>query len=216
MQRRAPGWRIGAALLMGGLVGPYISFSKPATPDVLISAAAVALPVLLSVALDRTLTRKVSALLWVGVPVLIVAGLAIAEVVSPGIWQAYASDAGYFSLIALALLAPFAAAFALRAGSRGLASPAAAIGYGALAWLGVGVHNIVIPYYPPLAQAFGGIVQAHSQAQRDDSAFGVAVVALVILLIGSVYLMGLGLAVLGGWGGGALRARMGRAGEPRC
>lgn len=211
MGRQALWWRVVAALVIGGLVGAYSASGYAGTLDVVISATAVALPVFVRIALDRLLVRKVAAVLQVGLPILIVGGLATAEVAYPRIWQAYASWAGLISLSAVALLAPVSAGFALTVGSQRDAARRMAIAFGTLAWLGVGVHNIVLPYVIPLLLAAGGVFITHAQPQNARNVVELIFAALVTLIVASVYLPGFGLALLGGWGGGVLRARLGHA-----
>lgn len=204
MWERDPGWRLGAALIMGALIGPYTGDLYLTRLDVFISATALALPVLLSVAFDRALAHRAVALVLVGVPVLIIEGLVIASVMFPAVWQGGASDAGFYALVAIGLLAPVAAGFALGVG-RHAVSPVTAITYGALAWAGVGIHNIVVPYALPLALSAVEMFITHSQPQ-NAVALGLAI--LVTVVVGSVYLSGFGVAVLGGWGGNVLRSRL--------
>lgn len=209
-------WRLGIALFMGSLVGQYGGFVTASLPDVVISWIALALPVVLSVALDRTLVHKGAALIWVTPPVLVLGGLLIAGTAFPAVWQGYSGDAAFLSLGALILLAPLAAAFAVGVRGGQLAKTGTlAVACAAVAWLGIGIHNVVLPYLLPLLSIYYAAVIQHA-TMRAGSGGGILLGTIIILYISLIYLAGFGLATIAGLLGGALRTRLARLRAPRA
>jgi hypothetical protein len=209
MRASASRWPLVVALLMGGAVGPYSSFASVTQLDVALSVAALVLPVLFSVVLDAAIPGRSAALAKTGVSVLVLGGLLLANALYPAIWRGYAGTATAVSLFAAMLLSPLSAGFVSGAG----ADPAAPFAHaarkslawrcGALAWLGVGIHDFFFPYVLP----FIGL------ASNGSSGGGyVPVVALgaLLVLLSAAYVTGFGLAVATGLGGEALHARLRR------
>jgi hypothetical protein len=133
------------ALLMGAAVGPYTNFSSPQPLDAALTIAALALPMLFSVALDPAIPSWGAVLAKIGAPMFILAVLLLANSMNPAIWQSYASSATWFSLFAAMLLSALCAGFVSGAGTDNTAPFAHAARKslawrcGALAWLGVGI-----------------------------------------------------------------------------
>jgi hypothetical protein len=209
MRAPASRWPLVLALLMGAAVGPYSSFASVTQLDVAFSIVALALPVLLSVALDTAIPGRSVALAKTGVCVLVLGGLLLANSMNPAIWRGYAGTAASASVFAAMLLSPLCAGFVSGAGT----DPAAPFAYaarkslawrcGALAWLGIGIHDFFFPYLLP----FIGL------AINGSSGGGyVPVVALgaLLVLLSAAYVTGFGLAIATGLGGEALHARLRR------
>jgi hypothetical protein len=208
-------WRLGIALFMGSLVGQYGGFITASLLEVVISCIALALPLVLSVALDHTLTPKSAALIWVTAPVLVLSSLLIAGTAFPAVWQGYSGDAAFLSLGALILLAPLAAAFAVGVHGGQLAKTGTlAVACAAVAWLGIGIHNVVIPYLFPLLSIYYASVIQHA-TMRAGFGGGILLGTIIILYISLIYLAGFGLATIEGLLGGALRSRLARSRAPR-
>jgi len=206
-------WPLVVALLMGGAVGPYMYLSSPRPLDVALTIAALALPMLFSVALDAAIPHRPAALAKVGVPILIIAAVLLANAMNPAIWQSYASSAVLFSLFAAMVLAPLCAGFVSGAG----ATPAAyadrkslAWRCGALAWLGVGIHNLVIPYVIPLIGLVAFLVTRTPGTPVHGGFFGMYILASLVITLFILFVTGFGLAIPIGLGGEALHARLRR------
>jgi hypothetical protein len=130
-------WRLAAALLIGGLVGFYTSFSSPGALDVLLSAVALLLPALLHVALDQHLRRSVVGLAWAigGVLALSIVFFLLA---GPGKMPAGA-------IFVMLWLAPVSASFTVGSlRQRVQRKWRLSVLCGLLAWLGVGIHNLLL------------------------------------------------------------------------
>ncbi len=202
--------RRGAAVLIGGLVGPYTVVLGGKLADVAISAVALGGAVVLGVLLDRTLERKPAALLRVIPPMLILGGLAIAAAADTALWQGYAADAAWICLIGLMLLTPLGATFAL--GVRGEAadgSSAPAVMFATLAWVGVGMRNVVLPYLLVLVRAVF-IVSSSQELTSYRMLFGLSLYTDLMILTFFVYVCAFGVALPLGLLGATLRTRLTR------
>jgi hypothetical protein len=216
MRASASRWPLVVALLMGGAVGPYTYLSSPQPLDVVLTIAALALPMLFSVALDPAIASRPAALAKVGVPILIIAAVLLANAMNPAIWQSYASTAVLFSLLPAMVLAPLCAGFVSGAG----VDPAAPFAHaarkslawrcGALAWLGVGIHNLVIPYVIPLIGLVAFLVTRTPATPVHGGLFGVFILASLVITLFILFVIGFGLAIPTGLGGEALHARLRR------
>jgi hypothetical protein len=205
------------SLLMGCLVGGY-SVGPPfyTLAGVVASALALALPVTLSVALDPAIARRAWAVAGVGAISLVLGGLLVMGAAFPAVWQGYSSDAAAISLLAAMLLAPFAAGFAVGTLSmraepdRGWEVQASTCG--ALAWAGVGLQAVALPYLFPSARVLFAVLVEHQPLPTSSGGFTYGWVAAIPLVLALVlfYGIGFGLAVFGGFLGGALRARLWR------
>jgi hypothetical protein len=219
MRAFASRWPLVVALLMGAAVGPYTDFSSPQALDAALTIAALALPMLLSVALDHAIPSRPAALAKVGAPILIIAALLLANAMNPAIWQSYASSAGWFSLLPAMVLAPLCAGFFSGAGTNPLA-PAAPFAYaarkslawrcGALAWLGVGIHDLVILYVIPFIGLIVFLVTGTPASQGRGGLFSVFFLATLLIGLFVLFVTGFGLAIPTGLGGEALHARLRR------
>jgi hypothetical protein len=205
------------ALLMGCLVGGYSVGPPWATlAGVVASAVALALPVTLSVAVDPAIARRSWKVAAVGTISLLLGGLLVAGAAFPAVWQGYGSDAAAISVLAAVLLTPFAAGFAVGTVSTraqpGRGWEGQAIACGVLAWAGVGLQAVALPYLFPIARGFFAVLVLHQPVPTSSGGFTygwVAVIPFVLALI-LLYGIGFGLAAVVGRLGGTLRARLSR------
>ena len=130
-------WRLAAALLIGGLVGFYTSFASPGTLDVIVSGAALLVPALLHVALNPHMRRSVAALAWAIGGALLLCGLFFL-LAGPGNMPGGA-------VCVMLWLAPISASFAVGSSQRQRVRRKWRLSVlcGMLAWLGVGIHNLL-------------------------------------------------------------------------
>lgn len=130
-------WRLAVALLIGGLVGYYTSFSSPGMLDVILSDAALLVPMLLHVALDQHIRRSVVALAWAIGGALLLMGVFFL-IAGPG----KAPGAAVFIML---WLAPVSASFTVGSVVRQRVRRKWRLSVlcGMLAWLGVGIHNLL-------------------------------------------------------------------------
>jgi hypothetical protein len=205
----------GIALLMGCLVGGYWygapAQTYPGLVAVVVSALALALPVLISVGIDSRITRRGITFVSVAAITLLLGSLLVAGAAFPAVWQGYSNDASYISVLGEMLLAPIAAAFAFATlGAR--QDPdgnwvAQAIVYSALAWLGVGLQNVILPYIVPLASLVVYFVVHHTLPPSHGGwTYGyvfVIIIAVIPLIV--IYFVMFGFAISGGLLGGLLR-----------
>ncbi|HEV8193558.1 MAG TPA: hypothetical protein VGP82_19015 [Ktedonobacterales bacterium] len=154
--------RLVLSLLLGLLVGSYTDITlSTATPiDAAISAAVLAVPPLLAVQLDPELRRSGKA------QVLVAVGFGLVLVVFPILDVLFNAGQGFpgldlTTIIAVDLLiAPLVAAFSLGTRGKRLGSTAGlAIGCGVLAWVGVGLHHILLPYPTGLCRSLNGATE---------------------------------------------------------
>jgi hypothetical protein len=184
------------SLLLGGLVGGYtdITLSTAAPIDMIVSGIVLAVPPLLAVQLDPELRQRGRAL------VLVVIGLGLVLVVFPLLdvlfnWVQGFPGLDLTTIIAVDLLiAPLVAAFALGAcGKRFGPTAGLAIGCGVLAWAGVGLHHILLPYPTGLCRSLNGATEFADLACVVRDIF---------------WVVGIGLAVVTGLLGAALRTAL--------
>ena len=173
-------WRLAAALCIGGLVGFYTSVSSPGTLDVVLSAAALLLPALLHVALDKHIRSSVAGLVWSIGGALLLGGLFFL-IAGPG-------KAPGGAVFVMCWLAPISASFTVgNQRQRVRRKWRLSVLCGMLAWLGVGIHNLL------LAALIGGFLA---------DPIGRLVLALLIVL----FLFGILASVLTGQLGAGLHA----------
>lgn len=148
--------RLTLAFLIGLLVGTYtdVTLSTAAPLDLAISAVILVVTCLLSLVLDPTLTRRGTALVVTAVVLLLVlGGLPLVDALINQLQGFPGLDLTSLLVIDL-LLAPLVAAFALGAsGTRLGPTLGPSIGCALLAWLGVGLHHVALPYPLGLCRA---------------------------------------------------------------
>jgi hypothetical protein len=195
MARRSTFTRLALALLIGALAGPWFNLTHPTALDVAINALVIAVPPLLAVALTKT-ARRDGALLRVGLAVaLVVVVLPLGDVLLNAI-QGFPKFDTTFMIGLAVVLCPLIAAFAV--GTRGASlggTVGLALGCGVLAWVGVGLHNLLVP-----------LLLGQFSSSGPSSDFGDLV--FVVLLI--LYALGFVLALLLGFLGALLRLWLAR------
>lgn len=199
MARRSTFTRLALALLIGALAGPWFNLTHPTALDVALNALVIAVPPLLAVALTKTAentTGRDRALLRVGLAVaLVVVILPLGDVLLNAI-QGFPKFDTTFMIGLAVVLCPLIAAFAV--GTRGASlggTVGLALGCGALAWVGVGLHNLLVP-----------LLLGQFSPSGPSSDFGDLV--FVVLLI--LYALGFVLALLLGFLGALLRLWLAR------
>jgi len=199
MARRSTFTRLALALLIGALAGPWFNLTHPTALDVALNALVIAVPPLLAVALMKTAektTGRDGALLRVGLAVaLVVVVLPLGDVLLNAI-QGFPKFDTTFMIGLAVVLCPLIAAFAV--GTRGASlggTVGLALGCGALAWVGVGLHNLLVP-----------LLLGQFSPSGPSSDFGDLV--FVVLLI--LYALGFVLALLLGFLGALLRLWLAR------
>lgn len=195
MARGSTFTRLALALLIGALAGPWFDLTHPTALDVALNALVIAVPPLLAVALMKT-ARRVDALARVGLAVaLVVVVLPLGDVLLNAI-QGFPKFDTTFMIGLAVVLSPLIAAFAM--GTRGArlgGTVGLALGCGALAWVGVGLHNLLVP-----------LLLGQFSSSGPSSDFGDLV--FVVLLI--FYALGFALALLLGFLGALLRLWLAR------
>jgi hypothetical protein len=197
---------------MGCLVGGYWygapAQTYPGLVAVVVSALALGVPVLIGVGVDSRITRRGITFVCVAAITLLLGGLLVAGAAYPAVWQGYSNDASFISVLGEMLLAPIAAAFAL--GAR--PNPdrdwvAQAMVYGALAWLGVGLQNVILPYIIPLASLVVYFIVHHTLPPSHGGwGYGyVFVIIIAVIPLIAIYFVMFGFAISGGLLGGVLR-----------
>jgi hypothetical protein len=186
----APG-RLVEALILGALIGGYTNLSVTRGIDAVIVGTALMLPPFFAVARDRFIGRKGPALACVvAFAAAVGTVLTLAAVLLSSGVGLRAIDKGVYVTGAMVLV-PLTVAFTV--GSVGdQVRPAAglAVGCGALAWLGAGIHNLILPFV-------AGMV-----AQTDVTGnFGHLVFAIELAVFG----LGFAWAVVAGVIGAAAR-----------
>ena len=202
MARRSTFTRLALALLIGALAGPWFNLTHPTALDVALNALVIAVPPLLAVALTKTAektTGRDGALLRVGLAVaLVVVVLPLGDVLLNAI-QGFPKFDTTFMIGLAVVLCPLIAAFAV--GTRGASlggTVGLALGCGALAWVGVGLHNLLVP-----------LLLGQFSSSGPSSDFGDLV--FVVLLV--LYALDFVLALLLGFLGAALRLWLARPSE---
>ncbi len=184
-------WRLSAALVLGGLVGFYTSFSSPGWLDVLLAGAALLLPPLVHLLLDQARRRKLLTLLWALAGVLALA-LLFVLIAGPG-------DTPEGDVLLMLWLAPISASFAVGSvRTRVRRKWRLAVLCGMVAWVGVGLHNLL-----------GATLTHLFASQGPFGGNGLVFFGLFLIL----WLFGLLIAVLTGLLGAALHAWLQRRGR---
>ena len=195
MARGSTFTRLALALLIGALAGPWFNLTHPTALDVALNALVIAVPPLLAVALTKTAGRG-GALPRVGLAVaLVVVVLPMGDVLLNAI-QGFPKFDTTFMIGLAVVLCPLIAAFAV--GTRGArfgGTVGLALSCGVLAWVGVGLHNLLVP-----------LLLGQFSSSGPSSDFGDLV--FVVLLI--FYALGFVLALLLGFLGALLRLWLAR------
>jgi hypothetical protein len=184
--------RLALALLAGLLVGIYTDSSGRAIFDNALAAVVLALPPLLAASFDPALRARPGALPRVaGAVALVLAAILLGDFLVNALQGQPKLDDGLFVLAAI-LLIPVSAAFALAGrGPRFRDNAGLAAGCGLAAWLGVGIHNLLVPF-----------LLGFYSPSRNGNDFADLVFAVLVVL----YAIGFGLAALAGLLGTVLRA----------
>ena len=190
--------RLALALLIGLLAGVYTDNSGRAIFDNALAAIVLALPPLLAAAIDPALRVRPGALARVAAAVVLaLAAILLGDLLVNALQGQPKLDDGLF-VLATILLIPVSAAFALAGrGPHFRDNAALAAGCGLAAWLGVGIHNLLIPF-----------LLGFYSPSRNGNDFADLVFAVLVVL----YAIGFGLAALAGLLGAALRAWFLRSG----
>lgn len=190
--------RLALALLAGLLAGVYTDSSGRAIFDNVLAAFLLALPPLLAVSFDPALRARPGALARVTAAVAFaLAAILLGDFLVNALQAQPRLDDGLF-VLAVILLMPVSAAFALAGrGPRFRDNAALAAGCGLVAWLGIGIHNLLMPF-----------LLGFFTPGRNGNDFADLVFAVLVVL----YAIGFGLAALAGLLGAALRAWLLRAG----
>lgn len=190
--------RLALALLLGLLAGVYTDTSGRAIFDNALAAVVLALPPLLAAALDPALRARPGALARVAAAVaLALAAILLGDLLLNALQGQLKLDDGLFVLAAI-LLIPVSAAFSLAGRAPRFRDNAAlAAGCGLAAWLGVGIHNLLIPF-----------LLGFFTPGRNGNDFADLIFAVLVVL----YVIAFGLAALAGLLGAALRAWLLRSG----
>ncbi|HEU4784658.1 MAG TPA: hypothetical protein VFS83_15050 [Ktedonobacterales bacterium] len=168
--------RLALALLIGALAGPWFNLTHPTALDVALNALVIAVPPLLAVAL-------------------VVVVLPLGDVLLNAI-QGFPKFDTTFMIGLAVVLCPLIAAFAV--GTRGArlgGTVGLALGCGVLAWVGVGLHNLLVP-----------LLLGQFSSSGPSSGFGDLVFAVLLIL----YALGFILALLLGFLGALLRLWLAR------
>lgn len=195
MRRDSTSTRLALALLIGALAGPWFNLTHPTMLDAVLNALAIAIPPLLAVLLTKPAQRS-GALLRVGLAVaFLVVILPLGDVLYNTIQGHPRFDTTFLVGMAV-VLSPLVAAFAV--GTRGThlgGTVGLALGCGALAWIGMGVHNLLVP-----------LLLGQYSRSGPSSDFGDLVFATLLVL----YVVGFALALALGVVGAALRLWLAR------
>lgn len=195
MRRDSTPTRLALALLIGALAGPWFNLTHPTMLDAVLNALAIAIPPLLAVLLTKPAQRS-GALLRVGLAVaFLVVILPLGDVLYNTIQGHPRFDTNFLVGMAV-VLSPLVAAFAV--GTRGArlgGTVGLALGCGALAWIGMGVHNLLVP-----------LLLGQYTRSGPSSDFGDLVFATLLVL----YVVGFALALALGVVGATLRLWLAR------
>lgn len=198
MARGSTFTRLALALLIGSLAGPWFNFTHPTALDVALNALVIAVPPLLAVALMKT-ARRDGALVRVGLAVaLVVVVLPLGDVLLNAI-QGFPKFDTTFMIGLAVVLCPLIAAFSV--GTRGVrlgGTVGLALSCGVLAWVGMGLHNLLVP-----------LLLGQFSSSGPSSGFGDLVFAVLLIL----YALGFVLALLLGFLGALLRLWLARQSE---
>ena len=197
MARGSTPTRLALALVIGAAAGPWFNLTHPTALDALLNALAIAAPPLLAVLMMKARPR--GALFRVGLAVaLLVVILPLGDILLNSVQGRPQLDTLFVVGMAV-ILCPLVAAFAV--GTRGArlgGTVGLALGCGALAWVGMGLHNLLVPL----------LLGAYSRTGPSGD-FGDLVFATLLIF----YLVGFALALLLGVLGAALRLRLARPTE---
>jgi len=197
MARGSTPTRLALALVIGAAAGPWFNLTRPTPLDALLNALALALPPLLAVLMAKA--RPNGALFRVGLAVaLLVIILPLGDLLLNAIQGRPQLDTLFVVGMAV-VLCPLIAAFSV--GTRGArlgGTVGLALGCGALAWVGMGLHNLLVPL----------LLGAYSRSGPSGD-FGDLVFATLLIF----YLVGFALALLLGVVGAALRLWLARPAE---
>jgi hypothetical protein len=197
MARGSTPARLALALVIGAAAGPWFNLTHPTALDALLNALVIALPPLLAIITMKA--RPNGALLRVGLAVaLLVIILPLGDLLLSAIQGRPQLDTLFVVGMAV-VLCPLIAAFAV--GTRGArlgGTVGLALGCGALAWVGMGLRNLLVPL----------LLGAYSRS-GPSSDFGDLVFATLLIF----YLVGFALALLLGVLGAALRLWLARPAE---
>ena len=197
MARGSTPTRLALALVIGAAAGPWFNLTHPTALDALLNALAIALPPLLATIMMKA--RPGGALLRVGLAVaLLVIILPLGDILLNSVQGRPQLDTLFVVGMAV-VLCPLIAAFAV--GTRGArlgGTVGLALGCGALAWVGMGLHNLLVPL----------LLGAYSRSGPSGD-FGDLVFATLLIF----YLVGFALALLLGVVGAALRLWLARPAE---
>jgi hypothetical protein len=198
MARGSTFTRLALALLIGALAGPWFNLTHPTTLDVALNALVIAVPPLLAVGLMKT-ARRDGALRRVGLAVaLVVVVLPLGDVLLNAI-QGFPKFDTTFMIGLAVVLCPLIAAFAVGTrGARLSGTVGLALGCGVLAWVGVGLHNLLVP-----------LLLGQFSSSGPSSDFGDLVFAVLLIL----YALGFVLVLLLGFLGALLRLWLARPSE---
>lgn len=192
MARNATFIRLALAFVIGAAAGPWFNLTHPTALDVLLNMLVIALPPLLAVLLMKSPQRG-GALLRVGLAVaLLVVLLPLGDVLLNAMQgQGFPKlDTTFVAGMAM-VLCPLIAAFAVGTrGARLLGTVGLALGCGVLAWLGMGLHNLLVP-----------LLLGQFSPSGPSSDFGDLVFAVLLIFYG----IGFALALLLGFLGAATR-----------
>ena len=196
MRRDSTLTRLALALLIGAIAGPWFNLTHPTILDAVLNALAIAIPLLLAVLLMKSANRS-GALLRVGLAVaLLVVILPLGDVLFNAI-QGFPKFDTTFLVGMAVVLSPLVAAFAV--GTRGArlgGTVGLALGCGVVAWIGMGVHNLLVP-----------LLLGQYSRSGPSSDFGDLIFATLLVL----YVLGFALALVLGIVGAALRLWLARA-----
>lgn len=189
--------RLALALLIGAVAGPWFNLTHPTGLDALLNALAIALPPLLAAALASPASGGGrGALPRVGLAVaLLVVILPLGDLLLNTVQGSPRFDTVFLTSMAI-VLAPLVAGFTV--GMRGMllrATAGLALGCGVVAWLGVGLHNLLVPY-----------LLGQFSPSGPSSDFGDLVFAVLLVL----YVIGFAWALLLGFLGAVVRLWLAR------
>lgn len=198
MSRNATLIRLALALLIGAVAGPWFDLTHPTWLDALLNALAIALPPLLAVALMKPEQRG-GAWVRVGLAVaLLVVVLPLGDVLLNAVQGFPKFDTSFVVGMAV-VLCPLMAAFAVGTrGARLRGTAGLALGCGVLAWVGMGLHNLLVP-----------LLLGQFSPAGPSSDFGDLVFAVLLVL----YISGFALSLLLGFLGAIARLWLARPAE---
>ncbi|MGE5334937.1 MAG: hypothetical protein ACM3N4_09585 [Nitrososphaerota archaeon] len=189
--------RLALAFVIGAAAGPWFNLTHPTALDVLLNMLVIALPPLLAVLLTKS-SQRGGALLRVGLAVaLLVVILPLGNVLLNALQGQRLPQLDTTFVTGMAVtLCPLIAAFA--AGTRGAhlrGTVGLALGCGVMAWLGMGLHNLLVP-----------LLLGQFSPSGPSREFGDLVFAVFLIF----YVIGVALALLLGVLGAVIRLWLAR------